>query len=379
MLIEYGLKNFLSFKEGASVSFALDANVPFAISGGKSYATIMCVKGANASGKTHLLKGLAFVANFAVKSFETSLDAEISVDSFYNSSEPTEFYVEFNQGGANYLYELKVTRQRVVEEVLYQTKKRRTKLFERRGNELLPIKRLDSLSSIKLRSNASVISTAHQHGSDALRDIYDFFEKIKFNVTESGYSDVKSLDMNTVSKIFMENPPVFNFVKTFIAKCDTGVVDITISTQVGQDGKVTYFPVFHHEIDGEKVPVYARTESSGTKQLYRLLFAYAVTLSIGGIFISDEFDILLHPHLLPKILTLFTDPAANTQNAQLLFSTHDDAVMEFCGRYRTYLVNKESNASYVYRLDEIPGDILRNDRSISVPYGDGRIGGIPRL
>jgi hypothetical protein len=43
------------------------------------------------------------------------------------------------------------------------------------------------------------------------------------------------------------------------------------------------------------------------------------------------------------------------------------------------LVNKEDNESFAYRLDEIPGDILRNDRPILPAYNDGKIGGIPKL
>ncbi|RLO37994.1 abortive infection protein, partial [Serratia marcescens] len=49
------------------------------------------------------------------------------------------------------------------------------------------------------------------------------------------------------------------------------------------------------------------------------------------------------------------------------------------GKYRTYLVNKEKNESYCYRLDEIKGDILRHGRLISPVYKEGKIGGVPKL
>jgi hypothetical protein len=53
--------------------------------------------------------------------------------------------------------------------------------------------------------------------------------------------------------------------------------------------------------------------------------------------------------------------------------------MDTLGKYRTFLVNKENNESFGYRLDEIPGDMLRNDRLISPIYNEGKIGGIPKL
>jgi hypothetical protein len=76
---------------------------------------------------------------------------------------------------------------------------------------------------------------------------------------------------------------------------------------------------------------------------------------------------------------LFLDPETNPNNAQLLFTTHDSEILNGLGRYRTYLVNKVDNECFAYRLDEIPGDILRNDRPILPAYNEGKIGGIPKL
>ena len=99
----------------------------------------------------------------------------------------------------------------------------------------------------------------------------------------------------------------------------------------------------------------------------------------GGLLILDEFDINLHPHILPKLLNLFNDKTFNTEGAQMIFSTHNGEVLDWLGRYRCYLVNKENNESYAYRLDEIPGDVLRNDRPITPIYNRGDIGGVPKV
>lgn len=147
----------------------------------------------------------------------------------------------------------------------------------------------------------------------------------------------------------------------------------------GAGWKKNSFPIFHHIVEDQELPVYPLTESSGTKYLYRMLLSYFITIAQGGVFVADEFDIYLHPDILPKILALFTNESANTTGAQLLFSAHDVDVLDICGKYRTHLVNKDNNASYTYRLDEIPGDVLRNDRPISTPYKEGRIGGVPRV
>jgi hypothetical protein len=53
--------------------------------------------------------------------------------------------------------------------------------------------------------------------------------------------------------------------------------------------------------------------------------------------------------------------------------------MDYLGKYRVVFVNKEDNESFLYRLDELPGDLLRNDRSIEGVYNTGKIGGRPKL
>ena len=93
----------------------------------------------------------------------------------------------------------------------------------------------------------------------------------------------------------------------------------------------------------------------------------------------DEFDTKLHPDLLPLIVDLFEKEETNPHGAQFLFTSHNLEIMDYLGKYRTILVNKESLESFCYRLDEIPGDIIRNDRAISSLYRDGRLGGVPKL
>lgn len=380
MILEYGVKNFLSFREGATVSFRLDGNVPDHIAEGRDSATILCVKGANGSGKTHLLKGLAFIANFASKSFSTDPEAEIAVDTHFQSNEPAEFYAEFIAADQiTYIYELAVTKKAVLHEALYQKKKRKTKLFERNGSTVSAIKRLAEIETLNYRNNASVISTLHQHKNREFESVYSLFYNTIFNVSQAGFREQRGFDLGSVSQFCSEHPRALEFISAFIKDCDVGISKITISSDEGEDGKKKYFPIFHHLVGENEFPVHLPTESNGTKYLFRMLLAHMMALATGSIFIADEFDIYLHPDILPKIIELYINKDANDRGAQLLFSAHNADILDICGKYRTVLVNKEHNASYSYRLDELPGDILRNDRSISAPYKEGKLGGVPRI
>ncbi|NOR79400.1 MAG: hypothetical protein GQ529_00990, partial [Methyloprofundus sp.] len=78
-----------------------------------------------------------------------------------------------------------------------------------------------------------------------------------------------------------------------------------------------------------------------------------------------------------RILDLFLNDESNPKGAQFIFTAHNTEIIDWLGKYRTILVNKEDNESYCYRLDEITGSMIRNDRSIIPLYLDGKIGGIP--
>lgn len=375
MLLEYGFKNFFSFKEGAEISFRLDENCPAKISRNKDYSNLLCIKGANGSGKTNILRALYFLGSFCSRSFSADPDHLLLFNSHFDSEDHTEFYAEFRMGSYLYRYELEAIDTEVLRETIYRTKSKKTKILERKLNKITFVsKAFDPLKAIKLRKNASIISTDNQYQLGLLKDLYKFFRNINSNVSYGGLNESLPND-DGVSKFLFQNSEYFDFVKKFISECDVGVTDIELVESKSDDGTVRYSPVFMH---GDE-PVTKYTESSGTKALFRSLGNYKRVIENGGILVADEFDIHLHPDILPKIINLFEDEKINKKAAQLIFTTHSEEVLNILGRYKTYLVNKENNESYTYRLDEIPGDILRNDRPILPAYRDGKIGGVPKL
>ncbi|MBZ7445944.1 AAA family ATPase, partial [Klebsiella grimontii] len=173
MIYSYGFKNYFGFKEGADVSFLLGSRVPQEISGGRKAATILGVKGANGAGKTNLLKALTFISTFCTRSFNTTDDGGIDADPYFDSEEPSEFYIDFLIDNHIYTYELGVTSTVVIYERLYrkgyvpddsEKKSRKVQVFERNGNEVVKrISELASIDVISLKSNASLISSAFHY------------------------------------------------------------------------------------------------------------------------------------------------------------------------------------------------------------------------
>lgn len=383
MILEYGFKNFFSFRENTIISFEFDSNVPVAVSGGREAANILGVKGGNASGKTSIIRALRFIKYFVVESSESSPEKKIPLDCFYfDKDKPTELYAEFKVGDCYYKYEVSLTKSAVISESISKKLKKWVPVVIREQNKIVYLKKeLSQFQNIILNGNASLISTYSKFGffkdSEDLEAIYWFFDSMIVNVRRSGLVD--GLDFKEVSEYYHENKKPFAFAKDIIKKSDTGITDIKIFSDVDQAGDKYFYPKFYHSVDGKEFPLSYSRESSGTKQLYLLMGMYWYALDAGSVLALDEFDIHLHALLLPEILDLFEDEKTNKKGAQFVFTSHNTEVIDSLGKYRTILVNKEDNESYCYRLDEIPGNVIRNDRPISPIYISGKLGGVPKL
>ncbi len=383
MLLAFGAKNFYSFKEGIDISLELDGNCPSTISANSPATKLLCVKGANASGKTNILKLLSFLKNFCCDSWDEKPEKKISFQSFFSNKDTTEIYCKFQvNDNSIYLYETTFTEDGILTENLYSVEgKKETPLLKRKGDD---IKYLDDsfkeFNNTKRRSNASIISTGHQYEIQAIIPFYNFLSSISSNTGPLGRIEFGN-DIEALSKFYHDNNEVFEQTQNFLGKVDTGVKKPEIITRENEDGTTSYFTVFLHDTETDvKAPwLTYYDQSGGTQVLYRTLPFYFVTLAMGGVLALDEFEKDLHPDILPEIIKLFESPETNPHNAQLIFSTHDSHTIDIMGKYRTFLVNKESSESFGYRLDEIGGELVRNDRPVSPLYKKGKLGGVPNI
>ena len=379
MLLKYGARNFTSFKEGIEISLDLGAKCPANISGGKPVANLLCLKGANGSGKSNALKIPGFLKEFCCNSFNNKPEDRILIGSFFSNNDPIDIFCDFLFNGTEYRYELCLTTREVISEKLSRKVNRLSTVFERKGNKLTNcIKEFGELRKIKLRINASLISTANQYEIASIHPSYQFFKSITTNLSWFGRSGFPT-NHRAISNYYKDYPQVLKYAISFIGECDLGITSIEIHDSKEENGKKYYYPLFQHDANIEHNWLSYNEQSLGTQTLFLSLPYYLYALSSGGVLVMDEFDTDFHPDILPKIVNLFDNENINTKNSQMIFSTHNTDILEYMGKYRTVLINKESSESYGYRLDEIPGDIIRNDRLIAPVYKSGKIGGVPRL
>ncbi|WP_164127110.1 AAA family ATPase [Stenotrophomonas maltophilia] len=131
-------KNFQSFLEEQRVTFELPKGASFSgyertTADGSRLSTVLAAFGANASGKTALLKTAAFLFWFMKSSFSLDVDAEIPLPPrLLSPDDPSEFELIFDDGnGDTWKYELKLTEKRVLWEALYRKQVRFNYQFKR--------------------------------------------------------------------------------------------------------------------------------------------------------------------------------------------------------------------------------------------------------
>lgn len=392
MLVNFGFKNYFSFKEGADITFSLDKKASESLPNHEGISYVLGIKGANGSGKTNIIRAMGFISNFIQNSYDYKNTDEIEIDSFLMNNVDSEFYLDFFHKKYLYSYYISLNEHRVSEEILTRKLKRETTVFHRIGNNIKAcLKEIDEIKKIKFKKNSSVLSALNNFEFEAsmkpLRDAFEFFTKIVSNVDYVGLQEAPiNYGYHEMCAAYKKyGNEALEFVTNMIRLADSSVESIEIDERIDEDtGKVRYLPIFKHKRDDKIESIMIYDESSGTKYLFRTMGLYWAVISHGGTMCIDEFDLHLHSMILPHIIDLFENENINANKAQFIFTAHNTEIMDYLGKYRTILVNKKNLESYCYRLDEMPSDLisnssLRGERKISSLYLKGKLGGVPEL
>ena len=133
-----------------------------------------------------------------------------------------------------------------------------------------------------------------------------------------------------------------------------------------------------HKVNSEnrEVSVEVDEESDGTQRLFDLIPVLMELLGGERVFVIDELDRSLHPHLSHSIIELFLNNSAQ-QKSQLIVTTHKSSLLDLAllRRDEIWFVEKNPDGqSGVYSLEEFAP---RYDNDIQKGYLLGRFGAIP--
>ena len=410
MLIEFSVKNFLSFKNKVTLSMEKgngDENLDNIISiKNVDLLKTAAIYGANASGKSNILKALTcailMVRNSSlipvggkwtfIKPF---LFDEIS------KNKPSEFEFIFMANDVKYRYFFSVDVNRVYDEVLdaYYSQKP-TNIFTRTKTNIYEFtsdkNKLESLSTNNTE-NKLFLSTATTWNYDKTKDAYlwfvnaidtyDSFDKIADNdLIDYSNGDEKLKDF--ALKLLKEADILIKDITVDYEEkeMDSTVIDMLVPSLAGTRGKYKVKNVnieLEHEVidysnNKHTYKLNFTEESSGT----RVLFAFAPFLKRAfettKVIVVDELERSMHPALVEFIVKLFNNKEINKANSQLIFTTHATNLLdlELLRRDQIWFTEKnpENGVSDLYPLDSFS---VRKDENIQKGYVNGRYGAIP--
>lgn len=394
MLYSYSFKNFLSFKEEAHVSFLLTNHAPdngmsVVSQIGQRLTKAIAVIGPNGSGKTNVLKPLAFLGWFVSSSFQSDPKAKIPVEPhFFGDGGASEFQVEFDADGKLWRYELVVTANRVLSESLHvKTSRLFSYVFVREWmgeGQGYHIKQqnfgFNPREAEKVRENASLISTAAQYQVPLASRFATL--SLSTNVNYAGRHRFNDNDVMMAASYFDGNKAASVQMSSLLRSWDLGLSEVRVKTldlpnEKGEVQKIP-FPFGVHRDGSREAELLLFQESSGTQSAFVLLARLLPVLAAGGLAVIDEFEADLHPHMLVPILDLFFSPETNPHNAQIIFTCHSVEVLNLLHKSQVMLVQKDEGcASEAWRLDSVQG--VRNDDNLYAKYMGGAYGAIPNV
>jgi AAA15 family ATPase/GTPase len=401
MLVEFKVGNFLSFKETVAFSMAaasIREHKDTHVFKAKNFQLLKSavVYGANASGKTNLIKAISFMRYFVINSSkESQAEEKINVDRFKLSSEtdkkPSFFEITFIHENIRYRYGFEVDKEKVHSEWFFYTKERETMLFTREDNHFelgRAFRKEGKELELKTRKNALFLSAAAQWNGEISLKIVKWFThhlKIIYGLNKG--------DISTTVDLLEKDNQLKDRVLEFIKVADLGIHEVKIEKSAKADlvsSSFVYTPeirTFHKKYDdnGKTVSIeefkMERDESEGTKQLFSLIGLVINALNNGNLLIVDELDAQLHPLITNYIINLFNSTDKNPHNAQLIFNTHDTNFLsnKLFRRDQIWFAEKDrQEATDLYSLVEYNFKV-RKDESYGKNYIIGKYGAIPFL
>ena len=428
MLIQFSVQNYRSFREeqtlslvaskdGAHLNSLINCEEKFRLS------KVASIYGANASGKSNLVKAMGAMERFVLFSAtQMNLGDRIECASPFRldtstAQEPSRFEITLLIEGDIFVYGFSATKEQVHDEWLFvqpQGKKRDSKWLQRSRDKASgvtswafrgPLKRDENLLKEKTRDNGLVLSRAAELNIEAVKPLYLWFRKMFWSFDLSG--PPTGLRQITAERM-NEDEEFLNRVIRFIREADFGIDSLSVKEEewlqsvpddapkelremfvnfqklVGSEKLGGFSITTEHSLnDGEtQIPFsLEEDESNGTQRFFALAGPIFSALSDGNLLVIDELDCSMHPLLTRKVIELFQSPEENTNSAQLVFATHDSSLMDptLLRRDQIWLTEKRTNgATELFSLyDFDTSSRPRKDTAFEKNYLAGRYGAVP--
>ena len=394
MLVEFRVSNFRSIKDEQVLSLVASKDKTFkennvhatGIPAVPSILRSAAIYGANASGKSNLIKALQFMQSVVLGSAPKEPDGvRFDIKPFLldenTVSSPSSFEITFLIDQTRFQYGFSMTKDRIVSEHLLVYKKFKPQQWFRRSfdqqTEQDSYEFKTGLTGPKhvwqeaTRQDSLFLSVATTLNSKDIKPIYDWFDEGLVIINDQVRLSPE------YSAGLISNDEKRESIIGLLKSADINIENIDVEKKDGKVPTILFYHLINNGHNGN-VAFDLDDESAGTQALFALIGPSLDILENGKTLIVDEIDTSLHPLLLRAFIKLFHDKENNTGAAQLIFSTHDTSLLDTFGLFRRdqiYFTEKGNDqATELISLAEFSP---RKTDNVERSYLSGRYGGIP--
>ena len=379
MVLEIRLSNMFSFRDEVTLDLQaakiqtkkareLEGNL-FSVDGEQMLKSV-ALFGANASGKSNVIKAIRACVNMVRSSHNYNVDTRFAISPFKfedYANKPSSFYIRFLLNGIEYEYSFSFMHDEIITETLYYYPNgRKSLVFSRdksRGTEKKDIYEFKTVIKrpFDVADNTSkktlYISRASQMDREIAQKIFLFF--CNDIVLDYQVANIDSLD-----NLFKERKEQMLEV---LRTADSDIIDFKI-----QNNAITTF----HRTNPSVAFDFETEESEGTKTLFRMMVRMIGIIHEGKMLLVDEIDNSLHTQLVEFVIGMFN----HSNHAQLIYTIHNTHLLntDFQRRDQVYFVNKrEDGSSDLYSLFDFKD--FRDTLDMEKAYLQGRFDAIPTI
>lgn len=423
MIINFTIQNFGSIKDKQTLTFEADKSEHLENSyvintNGLRLLKIILIYGANASGKTTILKALEFLRDIVLEPEPKKTD-ELDFQPFlFDSETPGQnsiISIEFLADDTKYYYEVEFFKKAIVNEVLNFYNPNKANVFKRNtdiNNQFAEIKfgskiKIDKTIEKNLEANTlwnnTVLGGFLKTNVD-IKELKVTVEWFKNYLRPLIYTrtQLEGFVTSKIEKSELSKLDVINVLK----KADFHISDIVIQEEekeipdglidflkgqlkdspdeikkLEEKGKVTSVNIeFEHTVNQTKYTLPIEMESQGTRRFYGFAGLLALLIKNSTAFPIDELESSLHPDLYIHFILSFL---LNTDKSQLIATTHNREILDNKDVFRNdaiWFTEKNENCSTeLYSLADFDSSIVRNTTNILNAYKSGKLKATPNL
>jgi uncharacterized protein len=435
MLLRFSIENFLSFNQKEQFSMSpgkLQRHKNHTINYGKrNVLKASYVYGANASGKSNLIRAISFAKDIIRTGIE---NVDLSKKHFriqpenYHKPSIFQFELIIKDTVYSYGFAISFSEHEILDEWLYEINESSEKcIFSRETNDgstqiesQLNLKGSDKdsfnvyIKDIKRMKKSLFLSEIAKKGIDdtnaflVFNEVYDWFSKLLIIFPNSKYRSLNKIASN--EEMRSEFTKYLNYFDTGIEGVleseldfDKALSELDDETRLKLKNRLSN-DLNNNEIigirggnlmlylnknntgeiiakkmvlsHGNPLDLFDYTdESDGTKRLFDLIPLFFGKLD-DTVILIDEIDRSLHTRLTSEFIDLFYKLSENNRS-QLIVTTHDASLMDL-DKIRQdeiwFIERRKDHSSCLYSLDKFKA---RYDKKVEKDYLIGRYGAVP--